>query len=356
MNSVRLRLARTAAGLSLQALADRIDKLVTAQVIGKYERGEANPGSKVLLALARALDVPVDYLLADDDLVVEDVGVGKKQVVGRKAAAKVEVTVLTQMERYLAVEELLGLPVADWDRPREAPYPVLRDVAEADRAAESLRGAWELRSAPVPNLVDLLERRGVKVLTMEVEDIDGLTVRIRRRGHRAAPVVLVNPIQPDERRRITLARELGRLAMEVAPNLDDEAAAHRFARAFLIPAEVLWLEMGKRRSTVSVGELAELQRVFGVGAHPLLDRCKDLGIISATLCASLSSELKRAGWHTAPYEELSAASTKTATRFERLCLRALAEDAVSESRGAELLAVSVRELGERMEPTAKTHG
>lgn len=142
MNSVRLRLARTAAGLSLQALADRIDKLVTAQVIGKYERGEANPGSKVLLALARALDVPVDYLLADDDLVVEDVGVGKKQVIGRKAAAKVEVTVLTQMERYLAVEDLLGLPAVDWDRPREAPYPVLRDVAEADRAAESLRSAW----------------------------------------------------------------------------------------------------------------------------------------------------------------------------------------------------------------------
>lgn len=190
---------------------------------------------------------------------------------------------------------------------------------------------------------------------MEVEDIDGLTVRVRRRGQRAAPVVVVNPTHTAERRRVTIARELGRLAMEVAPNLDDEAAAHRFARAFLIPAEVLWLEMGKHRSAVSIGELAELQRVFGVGAHPLLDRCKDLGIISATLCASLSSELDHRSWHTAPYRELSAASTETETRFERLCLRALAEDAASESRGAELLAVSVRELSERMEPTAQTH-
>ena len=212
MNSVRLRLARTAAGLSLQALADRIDELVTAKVISKYERGEAKPGSKVLLAFARALDVPVDYLLADDDLVVEDVGFRKRQVIGRKAAAKVEVTVLTQMERYLAIEDLLGLPVADWDRPWEASYPVLRDVAEADRAAESLRSAWKLGSAPVPNLVDLLERRGVKVLTMEVEDIDGLTVQVRCRGHRTAPVVVVNPTYATERRRVILARELGRLA------------------------------------------------------------------------------------------------------------------------------------------------
>ena len=67
------------------------------------------------------------------------------------------------------------------------------------------------------------------------------------------------------------------------------------------------------------------------GAHvPLVHRCKALGIIA--LC-----------------EGSSATPTETTTRFERLCLRAFAEDAVSESRAAELQAVSVRELGERME-------
>ena len=353
MNGMRLQLARSAAGLSLRALEDRIDKLVTAQAIGKYQRGEAKPGSKVLLALARALDVPVDYLLADEDLVLEDVEFRKKTAIGRKAEAKVEATILMQLERYLAVEELLGLPSVDWDRPRAAPYPV-DEVAEADRAARSLRNAWGLGLDPIPNMVELLEERGVKVLTMDVEDIDGLTARVRRRGHRAAPVVVVNPTHTAERQRFTLGHELGHLVMHVAPKLDEEAAAYRFAGAFLIPAEVLWAEVGKRRTAVSIGELVEVKGLFGVSAQALTHRCKDVGIIGRTLYASLFAEFKRRGWCTPPYAEPLSLNKETPKRFERLCLRALAEDAISESRAAELLAVSVRELGERMDMPAES--
>ena len=43
----RLKLARTAAGLSLGGLEDAIESLVTAQAIGKYERDESMPGSGV---------------------------------------------------------------------------------------------------------------------------------------------------------------------------------------------------------------------------------------------------------------------------------------------------------------------
>jgi len=54
-----------------------------------------------------------------------------------KEQVQVEAQVLHLFERYLAVEELLGLTI-EWDKPREAPYPVL-NVNEADRAARSLR-------------------------------------------------------------------------------------------------------------------------------------------------------------------------------------------------------------------------
>ena len=53
----RLKLARAAAGLSLRDLEARLDGLVTAQAIGKYERDEMMPSSTVLIALARALKV-----------------------------------------------------------------------------------------------------------------------------------------------------------------------------------------------------------------------------------------------------------------------------------------------------------
>ena len=59
----RLRLARRKAGFSLRDLSAAMDRRVTAQAIGKYERGESVPSSGVLLALSKALDVSLNYLM-----------------------------------------------------------------------------------------------------------------------------------------------------------------------------------------------------------------------------------------------------------------------------------------------------
>ena len=48
----RLKRAREAVGLSLRDLEGAIHGQVSAQAIGKYERGEMMPGSTVLLALS----------------------------------------------------------------------------------------------------------------------------------------------------------------------------------------------------------------------------------------------------------------------------------------------------------------
>ena len=56
----------------------------------------------------------------------------------------------------------------------------LRDVDEAEQAALGLRIHWGLGLDPIPNLVDLLEARGVKVLAMRLANIDELTARVRR--------------------------------------------------------------------------------------------------------------------------------------------------------------------------------
>ena len=346
----RLKIARTASGMSLRALEEKIERAVTAQAIGKYERGEAMPGSMALIALARALDVSVDYLLADDDIVLEDIEFRKKAIAARRAEARVKATLLRDLERYLIVEELLGLPSVNWDRPREVPYPVVADVAEADRAARSLRSAWGLGSDPIPNLVELLEERGIKVLTVDVDDdIDGLTARVSRRGGPTAPVVVVNPTHTGERQRFTVAHELGHLVLEVSPKLDEERAAHRFAGAFLMPAEVLWSEIGKHRRSLSIGELLDVKVLFGASVQAVTHRCKDLGIIGPTLYGRLFRQFGRRGWRTFPYEEPAPLAAEKSTRFDRLCFRALAEDVISESRAAELLEMSVWELDQRMD-------
>jgi len=102
------------------------------------------------IRMSHALDIWC-YTRADFAGSLDGVEFRKKAKMSVKEQAQVEAQVLHLFERYLAVEELLGLTI-EWDKPREAPYPVL-NVNEADRAARSLRQDWGLGLDPLPNLV-----------------------------------------------------------------------------------------------------------------------------------------------------------------------------------------------------------
>ncbi len=352
----RLKVSRSASGLSLRGLESKIGNRVTAQAIGKYERNESMPGSGVLIALADALDVSVDYLVGDQEMALEAVEFRKKKIASRREEAQVEAKVLRLLERYLVVEDLLGLRSIEWHRPREAPYPVISDISEADRAARNLRDHWSLGNDPIPNLVELLEEQGIKVLAVGLTNIDGLTARVRRAGKSSVPVIVVNRKDWGERQRFTLAHELGHLVMDVTASLDEEKAAQRFAGAFLMPANALWAKIGKRRTSIGWSELFELKRVFGSSVQAITYRCKDLGIFTDALFRRLFNNFGRFSWRRPPYKEPYAMEGEEPKRFERITFRALAEGAISESKAAELLGVSVRELNRRMEepPTAPT--
>ena len=346
----RLRLARAASGLSLRGLEGAIDNRVTAQAISKYERDEAVPGSAVLIALANALGVTVDYLVGDQEMALEGMEFRRQAISSKREEARVEAKVLGMLERYLTVEDLLGLPSVEWDKPREAPFPVMVNVVEADRGARALRAHWGLGIEPVPDLVQVLEDRGVKVLATELSGIEGLMAHVRRASGQSVPVVVVNSGACRERQRFTIAHELGHLVLSPGQKVAAENAANRFAGAFLMPAEALWTEVGKRRSSIGLGELFRLKPLFGVSVQALANRCRDLAIFRPSLHKRLFQEFDRQGWHTPPYKEpLSRPNGERPRRFERLCLRALAEGVVSEPKAAELLNISVHELNRRME-------
>ena len=342
----RLKLARTAAGLSLRGLAAVIEQRVSAQAIGKYERDETMPGSGVLIALADALHTSVDYLLGDPDLLLDDLKFRKNAFTSKRALARVEAAVLADLERYLAVEDILGLPSARWDQPRDAPYPVRHDAIEADRGADALRLHWGLGHGPVPNVVELLEERGIKIFSLPLGTVGGLAARARRAGLAPVPFVVVNAEDWGERQRFTIAHELGHIVLDISRNLDAERVAHRFAGAFLMPAEALRLEVGKRRSALSLGELLALKHVFGVSIQALTHRCRDLDIIGVATYRALFNEFDRLGWRSHPFKEYGTKAGELPNRFGRLCLRALAEGAITDSRAAELLNIGIGDVND----------
>jgi Zn-dependent peptidase ImmA (M78 family)/DNA-binding XRE family transcriptional regulator len=349
----RLKIARAAAGLSLRDLSDAMGGIVSAQAIGKYERDEDMPGSRVLMALCKALEVSESYLLSDEELALQGVDFRKKAASSAKEEASLKAKTIHMLERYLAIEDLLQMRSVDWERPRSAPYPVA-DLRDAEDAARSVRDEWGLGNDPIPQLAELLEERGIKVLSFDLDNIDGLAAKARHNDHEGVRVIVVKYNTWSERKRFSLAHELGHMVLAPASGVNDEKAAHRFAGALLMPADVLRSEVGSHRSSISIAELVALKERFGVSIQALTYRCKDLGIIKESLFKELFDMFQERGWRDPPFEEPATMKPELEEprRFERLCYRALTEGAIGESRAAELLGISVRELDARLDQAA----
>ena len=341
MFSERLKIARKRSGLSLRDLSSRMEGIVSAQAIGKYERGEMMPSSTVAIALAKALDVSMSYLLSTSEVSLQSVEFRKLASTKVRERAAVEAEVLDNVERYLQVEDLLGIDSSRQETPGVAPYPI-DSVEDAERAALALRAGWNLGGGPIPDMTELLEERGIKVFKLGLpKSVDGLTCHVRRAEGEDVPVVVCSTAKSIERQRFTVAHELGHMVMEIPPGVPEEKACHRFAGAFLVPEEELMREVGHRRLNFGSGELIEVKRMFGVSAAALVVRMRDLGIIAE---GTVGDIFRGVGKSWRKDEPCPLERTESPGRFRRLCLRALAEGAISESKAAELLGLRVSEI------------
>lgn len=343
----RLKRARESKGLSLRQLAVAIQGKVSAQAIGKYERDEMMPGSETLLVIADALDISPEYLLSQQEIELTGVDFRKEPQAGVKEERAVEAAVLDQMERFLALEDLMPDSGEKWHVPSD-PDLDIQQIEDAERAADALRRHWKLGVAPIPSMAELLEERGIKVIALELpEHVSGSKAHVNRTGKPEVQVVVVNKLHNGERQRFTMAHELAHLALSIG-DIDEEKVANRFAGAFLVPTELLVQLVGTHRTGIALGELAELKKLFKVSIASLVVRCAQAGIISKATYGRLFEQIKELGWNVQGSPEPNRLAAEIPQRMERLCFRAVAEGAISESRAAELLKISVRELDRRL--------
>ena len=109
----KLKVARSAAGLSLRALSDAIDNRVSAQAIGKYERDEDMPRSGVLLALADALELglpPAGRYPMEHDGMRRDVA-----LFGDRQRREFQQALGAGNARLRTLSQSIGLPLATLD-------------------------------------------------------------------------------------------------------------------------------------------------------------------------------------------------------------------------------------------------
>lgn len=326
----RLKLARMMARLSQQELAERAG--VSKMAISKYENNQMMPGSEVLLKLAQALDVRVEFLLRQ----APQLNIQPTYRKHGRMAAKVEHAIIAEiqewLERYLAVEAFFpDEEIRAYSQPEGFPYPI-ESLDDAERAAEKLRDVWQLGNDPIENLTELLEARGIKVGLVKGDDhFDACTFWVNN----TVPVIAVKQGTFGDRERFSLAHELGHIMLEIAPDVDEEKAAYRFAGAFLVPARAVLMELGQSRRTLDPYELLLLKQKYGMSMAAWIYRAKDLDILSENDAATMWQTFRSRGWHRQePGDQME---TEEPTRLRRLVRRLIAEDVISRSRAVELL-------------------
>jgi Zn-dependent peptidase ImmA (M78 family) len=348
----RLKLAREAAGLSLRELEARIDALVSAQAIGKYERDEMMPSSTVLIALAKALAVSPDYLLSKREVALTDVDFRRHSVAGEKEQRAVEAIVLDYAERYLQLEELLPDAAVQWQAPKGVEF-FIKQPHDAEAAAQRLRSIWELGISPINSMMELLEDKGIKIVTVDLpETVSGSKAFAKQGSVDAAALMVVNSQHNGERQRFTLAHELGHLVLQFDEPLmpkQQEKAADWFAGAFLVTQELLRKHVGKYRTAIQMQELLYLKSIFKVSIAALVVRCRQIGILTQAAYGRLWGFLKAQGMADFGSAEPQPLPAERPTRMKRLCLRAIVEDVISESKAMALLRMSRKELEHEMD-------
>ena len=337
----RIERARNAAGLSQRALAEQVS--LSAMAISKYERDEITPGSDVLLRLAKALGVRVEYFFRDEEVHHEHVEYRKRGDLKAPEKRKILAEVEDQLERWLALEEFLpGEWSQTFDLPAELPQHI-QSLADVEELALALRDAWKLGYNPIPDLIDTLEEHGIRVITVpgdEDELFDGLSATCCA----GMPVVVVGNRWPGDRQRFTLAHELGHLAVHgrLAKDINEEKAANRFAGAFLAPRDAIYKTLGRKRKLLELQELILLKAEYGMSVQGLLYRAGDLEILSQSASRSMWTFLRNNNLYD---KELGERYPAEQTRlFKQRVYRAMAEDLIGESKAAALPGIPLIEL------------
>jgi Zn-dependent peptidase ImmA (M78 family)/transcriptional regulator with XRE-family HTH domain len=279
----RLTQARRLVDLSKTALARLLG--VSAVAVGQWEAGTHPPRPDHVGLLAEHLKVPPAFLAAGRPYArLESSAAHFRSLRKTPAHQRAKAIAFTEQvwELVYALEKRVQLPPVDL--PGFSAGEVCPGVVSTDpiQAAQALRKAWGLRTAPIPRMVRLLEAHGLIVTLVPFAGTATATVSAFSTSQLPRPIVVLTPDRADDvyRHRFTAAHEVGHLLLhgDCAPgDIIQEKEADSFAAEFLTPGEVIRHELPSR---MDFKVLVGLGKKWGVSVESLVYRCREVGTVS----------------------------------------------------------------------------
>ena len=330
----RIKRARIKGGFSLEGLALKANNIVTKQAISQYEKNQKNPSSSVLIALANALGVSVEYFFRTIEVEIGEVDFRKHSAFGKKKQEIVKEKVREYLERYIEIEEILDIQERFVNPIEEENLATLDDI---EQIVNRLRNDWGLGIDPIHNVVEMLELKNIKVLLLEDEEkFNGLCGKANDDDSHHFIVLNTNSKLTDDRKRFTALHELGHMLLP-SHHLDEEKASDRFAGAFLFPRDSVLKEFGEKRSKISIEELKHIKLKYGISIAGTMYRLNQLGIISDAMTKRFWIQNRTLKLD----KRIVLERKEKVNRFQNLLAHAYSEQLLSLSKLAELSGLSV---------------
>lgn len=284
-----LATARRARGLTQGELAHAAQ--VTQAALSRYEHDLRTPNPEDLERLARGLGVTVELLERSGRM---EGGIAVGAHMRRRPTAKP--TVWRALEARLNMMRLHTTALLDEISVRSTLQVPTFDPIDVDArsAARLVRAQWRLPTGPIHSLTTWMEAAGVLVIEEEMGPsarVDGLS-----QWSGPYPIVLLNASAPTDRKRLTLAHELGHLVLHSGlVDEDAEEQANGFAAELLVPANEIRPDL---RAKLTLQRLIDLKRYWGVSVQALIERAYALNLITRDYRTSLYKMLSARGMRT----------------------------------------------------------
>lgn len=267
---------------------DLTHKLGVAQgTLSRYENNLREPDEAMLEKLSTVLDVSVPFLRHSFRLqgaLAVDAHMRRQKTTKASEWSLAEARLNLLRMRSTFLFERVPMRVENY-----VPTFDPDDIVPAD-AARLVRAQWKLPVGPVRNLIRWVESAGVLVVEEDLgtRRIDGLS-----QWAADHPVVMLNASMPPDRKRLTLAHELGHLVLHTQfVDSDMEIQANDFAAELLMPDHVI----SPALRGLSMGKLLELKGEWGVSMQALFERAYRMGRVTTEERRRFYSSMNSRGW------------------------------------------------------------
>ncbi len=257
-------------------------------------REEPEVGAEFISRVAEITGFPDAFFTLDVNLEISKPTFRKQATLSARERDAGEAAAKIAKLFWETVEDEYSLPEPDVPDYSDGDFNLPAGIDRATYAAALLREEWGLGTEPVGNIVRLLERHGVRVLSLNEQNSRGLSA-FTFWGDGERPYIYLNMVSSTERSRFDAAHELGHLVLHRhadASDVEVEREADRFASAFLIPkADLL-----RYKAFPTITNLRKTKPRWRVSAAALARAYRDNGLIDDGRYKYLNIELSRRGW------------------------------------------------------------